>query len=49
VQAAAGEPFREAPVRVGAQLREQEAGAAAQSGIGGHAGDGTAGNELFLI
>ena len=30
VQAAAGEPLREATVRVGAQLHEQEAGAAAR-------------------
>jgi catechol 2,3-dioxygenase-like lactoylglutathione lyase family enzyme len=37
VEAAAGQSFREAPVRVGAQLDEQEAGTAAESGIGRHA------------
>jgi hypothetical protein len=49
VQAADGEAVREAPVRVCAQLHEQEAGTAAQSGICRHAGDGTALDELFLI
>jgi catechol 2,3-dioxygenase-like lactoylglutathione lyase family enzyme len=37
VQTAPGQAGREAPVRVGAQLHEQEAGAAAESGIGRHA------------
>ena len=49
VKAEAGETLREAPMRVGAQLREQEAGAAAESGICGHVGDSTAQRELFLI
>ena len=49
VEAEAGEALREAPMRVGAQLREQEAGTAAQSRICGHAADGTAPHELFVI
>jgi hypothetical protein len=49
VQAALGQAVREAPVRMGAQLDEQEAGTAAESGIGRHAGDGTARRELLLV
>jgi hypothetical protein len=50
--------IREAPMRVGAQLHQQEAGTAAQfprrgclrgGGIGGHAADDTAVLELFMV
>jgi hypothetical protein len=58
VKAEAGEALGEAPMRVGAELRQQEAGTAAQSPrrgglhgawVCGHPADGIARVELFML